>query len=118
MKPGFISKQKHEYKKTTLTGLDPTEDTSPLKVVVSISSNGCMEKKVCPHCNRGGHYGIPLVFVLHFEDGTISTVCYSCGAKAARKENLKLPRTEAETYGMVEAEDNKKIRKAIIKMEK
>ena len=82
------------------------------KLAVAIKQNVCEEKKVCPLCHRGGYFGLPLVFVLRYADESIRSVCFSCGAKAAKKADLKLPQTEAEVFGRIEAKDNIEIQKA------
>ena len=83
----------HKYKNDTLVDKAPVT-ASIQKEIISITANVCEEKNACALCGRGGHYGLPLVFVLHYEDRSIDTVCYRCGAKAARKVGLKLPLTE------------------------
>lgn len=106
---------KLKYRKTTLPGIGEENafiKTLPPKLVAAITACGCEQKNVCPVCGRGDYWGIPLVFVLHYADESIKTVCYSCGAKAARKAGLKLPPTEEEIFGRIEAEDNLKIQKA------
>jgi hypothetical protein len=111
---------KLKYRKTTLPNSD-TENafikTLPPKLVAAITANVCEEKKVCPVCGRGDYWGLPLVFVLHYADESISTVCFSCGTKAARKVSLKLPPTEEEIFRRIEAEDNLKIQIVRRKME-
>ena len=54
---------------------------------------------VCTGCGRGDGYGITLVFVRDYEDRSIDTVCYRCGAKASKDEGARRPFTEAEIYG-------------------
>ena len=88
-----------QYKNALLSDVDkPLKIASPSKRVTAITANVCEEKNACSLCGRGGHYGLPLVFVLHYEDRSIDTVCYRCGAKAARKVGLKLPLTEEKLY--------------------
>jgi hypothetical protein len=113
MKSRHVPKPK--YRKTTLPNSDKENafiKTLPPKLVAAITANVGEEKKVCPVCGRGDYWGLPLVFVLHYADESITTVCFSCGAKAARKAGLELPPTEAEIFGRIEAEDNLKIQKA------
>ena len=87
----------HKYKNDALGDKAPV-NTPVQKEITSITANVCEEKNACPLCGRGDRYGIPLVFILHYDDRSINTVCYRCGAKAARKAGLKLPRTETEIY--------------------
>jgi len=84
-----------QYKNALLPDVDnPLKNAAPPKRATAITANVCEEKNACPLCGRGDRYGIPLVFILHYEDLSIDTVCYRCGAKAARKADLKLPLTE------------------------
>ena len=53
---------------------------------------------VCTGCGRGDCYGMPLVFVLDYEDRRIDTVYYRCDAKASKDEGIRRPFTEAEIY--------------------
>ena len=88
-----------KYKNAVLLDADrPSRGAVQVKRVSAITANVCEEKNACQLCGRGGHYGLPLVFVLHYEDRSIDTVCYRCGAKAARKADLKLPLTEEKLY--------------------
>ena len=68
------------------------------KKIVAITANVCEEKNNCSLCDRGNYYGIPLVFILHYEDKSINTVCYRCGTKMGRKADIKLPLTETQIY--------------------
>jgi len=86
----------HKYKTDTLT--DKLVPAIIPKEVVSITANVCEQKGVCAICGRGGLYGMPLVYVLHYEDKSINTVCYKCGIKASKREGIKLPLTEPEFY--------------------
>jgi len=88
-----------QYKNALLSDVNsPLEIAAPSKRVIAITANVCEEKNACSLCGGGDRYGIPLVFVLHYEDRSIDTVCYRCGAKAARKVGLKLPLTEEKRY--------------------
>jgi len=87
----------HKYKNDALVDKASVK-ASVQKEIISITANVCEEKNACSLCGRGDRYGIPLVFVLHYEDRSIDTVCYRCGANAARKADLKLPLTEEKLY--------------------
>lgn len=84
---------------------DLTADAEPASLpfedVIEITHDVCIQKDVCPGCNRGDRYGIPLHFILHFPDGKLQTVCYTCGKKAAGKIGALLPHTESD----IEAEE-------------
>jgi hypothetical protein len=96
---------------------DVESELSPLEDVIEITPNVCMQKDMCCGCSRGDRYGIPLHFILHFPDGMIQTVCYTCGKKAAGKTGLKLPRTESDIFAFEEEADMRLIRIARQKME-
>lgn len=90
----------------------------PLKDAIEIHPNVCMQKDVCQGCNRGDRYGIPLHFILHFPDGTLQTVCYTCGKKVAGKIGALLPHTESDIEAEEEEADLRLIHIAERKMEK
>lgn len=100
---------------------DLTADVEPValprKDVIEITPNICMQKDVCGGCGRGDSYGIPLHFLLHYLDGELRTVCYTCGKKAANKTGIKLPPTESSIFARDEEADLKIIRAAMNKME-
>jgi hypothetical protein len=98
---------------------DPNAEVavSPLEDVISITPNTCMQKDICGACGRGDHYGIPLHFLLHYLDGGLRTVCFTCGKKVAGKTGLKLPRTESDIFASGEEADLRSIRIARAKME-
>ena len=101
--------KKIKYKNGVLPDSNRPPEIKPMqKQVVGITPNICEEKNVCLGCNRGDHYGIPVVFVLHYADKSINTVCYRCGAKAAQKAGLKLPMTEEKIYDRVIAKDRRR----------
>jgi len=88
-----------QYKNALLSDVDkPLEIAAPKKRATAITANVCEERNACPLCGRGDRYGLPLVFILHYADRSIDTVCYRCGAKAARKAGLKIPLTEEKLY--------------------
>lgn len=68
----------------------------PLEDAIEIRSNVCMQRDMCYGCGRGDRYGIPLHFILHFPDGKIQTVCYTCGKTAAGKTGIPIPHTESD----------------------
>jgi hypothetical protein len=100
---------------------DLTADAEPVSLpfedVIEITSNVCMEKDICGACGRGDHYGIPLHFLLHYPDGALRTVCFTCGKKAAGKTGLKLPPTESGIFAREEEADLRIIRIARKKIE-
>ena len=88
-----------QYKNALLSDADsPLKIAAPPKRVTAITANVCEEKNACPLCGRGDRYGIPLVFILHYEYRSIDTVCYRCGANASKGEGVRRPFTEAEIY--------------------
>jgi hypothetical protein len=89
----------------------------PIKDVIEIRPNVCMQKDICGGCGRGDHYGIPLHFILDFPDGKVQTVCYTCGKTAAGKTGLQLPPTESDIFAGEEAADLRLIRTAKAKRE-
>jgi hypothetical protein len=96
---------------------DAELQVSLLEDVIKIMPNIGIQKDVCEACGRGDHYGIPLHFLLHYLDGGLRTVCFTCGKKAAGKTGLKLPRTESDIFASEEEADMRLIRIAQQKIE-
>ena len=79
------------------------------KIPVRITANVCIEKGICSRCDSGkSYFGVPLVFVLHFSDKSIESICYKCGIKIGRRMGFKIPLTEEDIYNSVIAKDRKR----------
>ena len=104
-----MSTKKIKYKNGVLPNIERPPEIRPMqKEVVKITSNICEEKTVCPVCGRGENYGIPVVFILHYADASIDTVCYKCGIKIGRRMGFKIPLTEEDIYNSVIAKDRRR----------
>lgn len=102
---------------TILRTITPAATPKVVKKVISITASGCEQKGICPICDRGGYFGLPLVFVLHYRDRAIKTVCFKCGRKAALKEGIPLPPTEKGIFNAIEAPDMRLIQEGYMRME-
>jgi hypothetical protein len=100
-----------------LKTITPPATQQVTKKIISITANGCEQKGICPLCDRGGYFGLPLVFVLHYRDRAIKTVCFKCGRKAALKEGIPLQPTERDIFNAIEAPDMRLIREGYMRME-
>lgn len=101
--------------RTTLSGTNLVEtgqETPEAKTVITITPNICEQKDVCPICARGGYFGLPLPFILHHPDKSITTVCYRCATQAGKKACKKIPASESDIFAAIEAKDMILIRKA------
>lgn len=74
-----------------------------LKNATDIQPNVWIEKNTCHHCKRGDRYGMPLPFLLHYQNGGVLSVCFTCGKKAANETGLRLPATPLETEAREDA---------------
>lgn len=109
---------KQSFKKSTLLRtITPPATPLVVKRILAITTSGCEQKGICPICDRGGYFGLPLVFVLHYRDRTIKTVCFKCGRKAALKEGISLPPTERDIFNAIEAPDMRLIQEGYMRME-
>ena len=79
----------------------------PAASPIEITPNVCMEKNECPLCS--GDYKRNLLFILHYRDKSIQTVCFGCANKAARKLGCSLPLTEERIHAKEERVDLKLI---------
>jgi hypothetical protein len=114
---GMYKKKRKERTTQDLLMPKPPSSISTRGNVIKIAPNICIDKRMCQKCGRGGNYGIPLQFILHFSKGGVETVCYRCGAKVAEKEGFKLPSTEEDIFAALNAPNSRIIQRGFKKME-
>ena len=108
-------KRKNPHQNSLFKQKASTTIATPVASPIEITPNVCLEKGDCAICVKNTYYGKPLTYILHYRDGGIATICTQCARKAAKRLDVKMPRSEERREEIQDRVDLKRISRRVEK---